>query len=97
LGIKKSLVYQVLKLYKQFGVVSNPHNYSCAVGCPHSLSQANLVFLSTLLDHQKCLYLDKLWDELQLKCHIHTTLLTLYCALQHLGVSCKIISACAYE
>ncbi|KAF8559466.1 hypothetical protein OG21DRAFT_1370059, partial [Imleria badia] len=97
LGIKKSFVYQVLCLYNQFGVVSNPHNYSCAVGCPCSLNQADLAFLSALLDHWRSHYLDELQDELQLKHGVCATLLTLYHALQQPGISHKIISAHVYE
>jgi transposase len=97
LSVKKSLVYQVLDRYKQCGVVSNICNYSCAVGCPCSLSQVNLAFLSTLLDHRKSFYLDELQDELWLKRGVHTTISTLHCALQQLGISRKTISGHAYE
>ncbi|KAF8546879.1 hypothetical protein OG21DRAFT_1576607 [Imleria badia] len=97
LGIKKSLVYLVLKLYRQFGVVSNIHRYSCTVGRPRSLSQADLSFITTLLDHRRSLYLDELQDELWLKHGVHTTLPTIHCALQQLGISHKVISATAYE
>ena len=97
LGVKESLVYLVLKLYRQFGIVSNVHKYSCTVGRPHSLSQADVVFISALLDHRRSLYLDELQDELQLKCGIHTTLPTIHRALQRLGISHKIISVDVYE
>ncbi|KIK79561.1 hypothetical protein PAXRUDRAFT_275412 [Paxillus rubicundulus Ve08.2h10] len=65
-----------------------------------SSSYTNSLVLSqipTSIYHWKCLYLDELQDELQLKRCVHTTLPTLSRALQHLGVSCKIISTCAYE
>lgn len=40
-------------------------------GLPCSLSATDLTFLSTLLYHQKFLYLDKLQDKLQLKCAMY--------------------------
>ena len=67
------------------------------VGCPHSLSHADLAFLSALLDHRKSLYLDELQDKLLLKCNVHATLSTLHRAFQQLGISRKTISARAYE
>ena len=67
------------------------------MGRPRSLSQADVAFISALLDHCRLLYLDELQDELQLKRGIHTTLLTIHRALQRLGISCKIISVDAYE
>lgn len=81
LGVKKSLVYLVLKLYQQFGVTLNVHKYSCRVGCPHSLSQADLAFITALLNYHRLLYSDKLQDELWLKCSVYTTLPTIHCAL----------------
>ena len=96
-GIKKLLVYLVLNLYNQFGVVSGLYNYSYMVGHSHSLSQADLAFLSTLLDYCKSLYLNELQNELQLKRGVHTSLPMLYHALQQLGISCKVISVNAYE
>lgn len=97
LGVKKSLVYLVLKLYQQFGVISNVHKYLCTVGRPRSLSQADHAFITALLDHRRSLYLDELQDELWLKRGVHTTLPTIHHALQELGVSHKVISATAYE
>ena len=65
--------------------------------CHCFLNQADLAFLSALLDHWKSLYFDELQDELWLKYNVHTTLSTLHCALQQLGVNCKTLSAYAYE
>jgi hypothetical protein len=67
------------------------------VGRPRSLSQADLAFITALLDHRRSLYLDELQDELWLKHGVHTTLPTIHRALQQLGVSRKVISAAAYE
>ena len=97
LNIKKTLVYKVLSLYQQFGIVSNPFKYSCSMGHPHTLNQVDLVFLSAIIDHQRSVYLDKLQDELWLKQHVHITLLTLSHTIQQLAVSHKVISAHAYE
>ena len=97
LGIKKLLIYLVLQPYWHFGLVSNIHKYLCTVGCPHSLSQADLAFITTFFDHCRSLYLNELQDELWLKCSIHTTPPTIHRALQQHGVSCKVISATAYE
>ncbi|KAI9456912.1 hypothetical protein HD554DRAFT_2143884 [Boletus coccyginus] len=33
LGIKKMLIYKTLSLYKQFGIVYNPHTYSHVISC----------------------------------------------------------------
>lgn len=78
----------------------------CHLECPqilvqnrliHSLSQADLAVITALLNHYRSLYLDELQDELWLKHSVHTTLLTIHCALQQLGISHKVISATAYE
>jgi len=97
LDIKKTLVYRVLKLYSQYGVVSNPHKYSCMIGRPRSLTHADQFFISAIIDHRRSVYLDELWDELWHKRHVHTTLSTLSCTIQQLPLSRKVISVHAYE
>ena len=97
LGIKKSLVYNVLNRYRQFGSVLNPHRYSCKVGRPRFLSSADLSFLSAIVNHRPSVYLDELRDELQLKRNVRSTLPTLSRALKQLGVTRKAISAHACE
>ena len=97
LSIKKTLVYDVLSRYQQFGTISNPYRYLCTVGCPHALNQADYAFLSAIIDHRRSIYLDELLEELQLKRHVRTTFSTLSRTLQQLGVTRKAVSARAYE
>ena len=49
------------------------------------------------MKHRGLLYLDELQCELQVKCGVDTSLSTLTCALQQLGVGRKIVSAHASE
>ena len=51
LNIKKTLIYKVLGLYQQLDVVSNPYKYL--------FNQADLVFLSAIIEHQLCWCLPK--------------------------------------
>ena len=97
LGIKKTLVYNVLGQYQRLGTVSNPYKYSCTVGRPRALNQADYAFLSAIIDHWRSLYLDELLEELQLKRNVQTTLSTLSRTLKQLGVTRKMVSARAYE
>jgi len=46
LNIKKTLIYKVLGLYQWLDVVSNPYKYL--------FNQADLVFLSAMIENQLC-------------------------------------------
>ena len=67
------------------------------MGCPCALNQADYAFLSAIINHQRSIYLDELLEELQLKHNVQTTLSTLSHTLKQLGVTHKMVSACAYE
>ena len=97
LGVKKTLVYSVLRLYKTYHRTSNPFKYSCRISRPRSLSLADFLFLAETVECRGLLYLDELQDELRIKRSVDTSLSTLTRALQQLGVSRKIVSAHASE
>ncbi|KAN0082877.1 hypothetical protein V8E55_008672, partial [Tylopilus felleus] len=97
LGIKKTLVYKTLSLYKRFGVVYNPHTYSCVIRCRHILSMTHMAFISNLVAHRSTIYLDELQHELWEMCQVYATTPTLHHALRSLQLTRKKISFAASE
>ena len=97
LGIKKTLVYRTLTLYKQFGVVYNPHTYSRVIRRHRILSMADITFISNVVAHRSTIYLDELQHELWEKRQVYATTPTLYRALRSLQLTRKKISFAASE
>ena len=69
----------------------------CLVGHHHTLSSADLIFLSAIIDHHPSIYLDELQAKLWHKRNIRATLPTLSHTLKQLGVTRKAISVRALE
>ena len=97
LGVKKSLVYQVLSRYAKSGIVYNPYTYSCATRRWCCLTRADEDFILAIVRHRRTIYLDELRQELHLKRHVQLSIPTLYRALQRLQISHKAVSASAAE
>ena len=62
LGVKKTLIYSVLWLYKTYHYTSNPFKYLCCISCPRSLSLADFLFLAKTVECRGLLYLDEYWN-----------------------------------
>src|SRR5277367_677834 len=98
LGIKKSLVYQSLSYYRDFGVPYNPAafvHFSC--GRHRALDATDLRLIKALLGQQGCLYLDELQDELLTRRGISVSIPTLLRTLRRLHFSRKCVSVHALE
>ncbi|KAF8833340.1 hypothetical protein BDN67DRAFT_875497, partial [Paxillus ammoniavirescens] len=66
-------------------------------GHPRILSQADLIFLQALIDHQHTLYLNELQQELFVKRGVQASISTLARAVKRLHVTRKVIMAPALE
>ncbi|KAF9232749.1 hypothetical protein BU15DRAFT_80887 [Melanogaster broomeanus] len=97
LAIKKTLVYKTLSLFSNYGLVSNPYRYSRVGRHPRLLSQSNLVFIQTVIDHSHTIYLDELQQELFAKQGVHASLSTLARAVKQLHITRKVVTAPALE
>jgi hypothetical protein len=71
LGVKKSMIYQILTFYCNFGVTYNPQaapfTHFCT-GWPRKLSNVDLTLLKALLGQDLTHYLDELQNELLMRC-----------------------------
>ncbi|KAF8222187.1 hypothetical protein L208DRAFT_1324036, partial [Tricholoma matsutake] len=90
LGIKKSLVYKSLDLYRTYGVAHNPHSHNLGWKC--LLTVTDTRFLYSLLAQRHCSYLDELQDELFEQCGVWTSTPTLLRTLHCLHFSRKCVS-----
>ena len=63
LGVKKSMIYQTLNYFRDYGVTYNLTAYSHhSRGCHRKLDTVDVRFTKALLDQEPCLYLDELQD-----------------------------------
>ncbi|KAF8869580.1 hypothetical protein BD779DRAFT_1423736, partial [Infundibulicybe gibba] len=84
LGIRKSLVYQTLKYYRNYGTVYNPLAYThFPYGQCRILDGTDIKLIKALLGQNPCLYLDELQSELTacrgISISVPTLLRTLRC------------------
>jgi hypothetical protein len=57
-GCSERAIYNVLALYHEYGLVTNPH--ACPCRCPHVLDMTVLNYMLSLLDANPTLYLDEI-------------------------------------
>jgi transposase len=95
LDIKKTVVYQALSYARAYGVPYNPHAHKPGRKC--ALSQGDLKFIVTLLNHRHSLYLDEIQEQLRTECGTSVSITTLLYTLRHLHYSRKGASAHALE
>src|ERR1700723_2899254 len=62
LDVRKSLVYETLKNYRQFGTSYNPNRRQHSR--PRMFNSINISFIKALLAQQHCIYLDEIQDHL---------------------------------
>lgn len=96
LSIKKTLVYQSLKFFHQYGVPQRPTIHT--QGQPHILSPTDIKFIQNAVVHS-CypLHLDELQHELLTGHHILVSFSTLCCTMRHMCFSHKDVSVEAKE
>ncbi|KAJ7201419.1 hypothetical protein GGX14DRAFT_296297, partial [Mycena pura] len=62
LGVKKSLVYKVLGLFRNYGTVYDPHTRRHY--CPRILTPGDIALVKNILDNRHCVYLDEIQEQL---------------------------------
>ena len=95
LGIKKSLAYKMLSYSLTHRVPYNPH--ACTGGRHWILNREGIKFILALIEHQHCIYLNKIQEELYLHRYCHPSIPTLVHTLWRLDFSQKCVSICALE
>jgi hypothetical protein len=65
LNIKKTLVYQTLHCYHQYGITYNVNVQQH--GHCHTLTSTDLLFIPMLLNQQHTIYLDEIQEQLLLR------------------------------
>lgn len=94
LGIRKSLVYNILAQYRDLG---RPKPALHRQGYNQLLNKIDIRFLSSLIDLHPCLYLDEIQSELEKSRRIIVSIPTLVRALRKLDISRKTVSVRALE
>ena len=94
LGVKKSMIYQTLNYFRDYGVIYNPHAYTHhSRGRHRKLDSVNVQLIKALLDQNPCLYLDELQDLLLTRQSINISMPTLLRTLHH--IPHKDVSICS--
>ena len=98
LDVKKSMIYQTLSYYKDYGVAYNPTAFSSfARGRPRILSSGDLHLVKSLLSQEPTMYLDELQEELLTRRGVVVSIPTLLRSLRRLHFSRKSVSIHALE
>ncbi|KAG2090022.1 uncharacterized protein F5147DRAFT_586880 [Suillus discolor] len=93
LGVKKTLVYKVLRLFSP--TCSSIHSKN--TGCRRTLTIDDLAFITAILRHRPTIYLDELQHELHSRRGVSVSVQTLLHTFRWLHLSRKCISAYALE
>jgi transposase len=98
LGVKKSMIYQTLNYYRNYGVAFNPRAFSnFSRGRRRILTSTDLNLIKALLDQEPTMYLDELQDELLTRRGAVVSIPTLLRSLRRLHFSRKSVSVRALE
>ena len=98
LGVKKSMIYQTLNYFRDYGVTYNPYAYmNHSLGRHRVLDTIDVRFIKSILDQEPCLYLDELQERIQIRRGIHVSVSTLLRTLRRIHFSRKDVSICALE
>ena len=95
LGVKKSLIYQSLSYFHNYGILYNPHVQW--QGHPCILAPEVLRLVVAHLKCRHCMYLNEIQLELYQWWGTKVSITTLLWTLHHLHYSHKSVSACALE
>jgi transposase len=95
LGIKKSLVYKTLDIYRTYGIAYNPHTRQS--GRRRLLAITDMAFIYNLVEQRHCNYLDEIQNELFMHHGVWCSTPTLLCTLRRLHFSRKCVTAKAIE
>lgn len=97
LGIKKTLVYDVLGYQHQYGTPYKPHTHTSMLGRHRTLDNNDLSFIRSMLQSRSMLYLDELQSLLLERRGTRVSIPTLSRTLHRLRISKKRVSARAIE
>ncbi|KAL1692205.1 hypothetical protein GGG16DRAFT_34565, partial [Schizophyllum commune] len=95
LGMKKTLVYTILRQHRSYGLCYNP--LARRAGRRQKLNHIDKQFLLALLHKYRTLYLDEIQENLAVHRNVYVHLTTIFRALQRLQVTRKVVSARAAE
>lgn len=96
LGIKKTVVYDVLLLFRTYGVTVNPRSHR-PPGRHRILTHADVKHLYQFLENHPCSYLDEMQTELLARRGLKVSISTLLRTLRLLHFSRKCVSVEAIE
>src|ERR1700729_1842577 len=57
-GCAESTVYEILRLYRNYGQITNPH--CCHRGQPHTLDEGDMQYIYSILEANPTLYVDEI-------------------------------------
>ena len=99
LGVKKSMIYQTLNYFRDYGVAHNPNAYSHnhTRGRRRKLDSVDIRVIKALLAQEPCLYLDELQELLLTRRGISISVSTLLRSLRRIHFSHKDVSIWAWE
>ena len=98
LGVKKSMIYQALNYFRDYGVTYNLDAYSHHTrGRCRKLDSINVRVIKALLDQEPCLYMDELQEQLLTCRGINISVSTLLRTLRRIHFSKKGVSIRALE
>ena len=89
------LISKVLRNYEDFGQVVNP--FSKRTGRPPMIEDGDIQYISSLLDANPILYLDKIQQRLHSARNIYLTIATLSCLLTQYGLTRKHVQKVTLE
>jgi transposase len=94
-GCSERTVYNILRLHREFGQVTNP--YAHPRGRPRALDMRAMNFISSILDAQPVLYLDEIQERLLDTLDIDVSIATISRAMRRLAFTHKNVAAAALE
>jgi len=94
-GCSRRTVFEIARLYREFGDVYNPHTRRR--GRPRALNPGDITFLCSLLDATPTLYLDEIQDRLFSMREVDVSLATLSRTLRRIAITHKRTSTAAVE
>jgi transposase len=94
-GCVESTVYEILRLYRDFGQVTNP--YIRSRGRPRTLDQGDMNYIHSILEANPTLYVDEIQQRLFVTRDVEVSITTVCRALRRLSVVHKRVAKEAQE
>jgi transposase len=94
-GCAESTIYEILRLYRDFGQVNNP--YCRQRGRPRTLEQGDMHYIHSILEANPTLYVDEIQQQLFEVRDVDVSIATIFRALRRLAITHKHIAKEASE